>query len=320
MYDEERPYTTCENATDAKTRQGYWDMASGLQAVDGLETSAYANAEAKSYISGDINARELASRVERHYNDPHTDDNKRQADLVATRITGLLDTSPNTRFELTGRQLCIIHGTLFEGVLPRPWVGTYRTEDIFKAEPILGGRSVEYSPAAEIAMAVNYDMAEEKATGVYDVHDAAGLKHFVSFISGLWQTHPFREGNTRTTAVFSQLYLRRLGVDANNEPFLQNSLYYRDALVRASVIAPDDIEPDLSYLTAFYDAVVNDSVLDTQVNMNVHGIRVDENAYRSPSEYLPKTSMPASTDEARKQLKPFIAKQQTSQASKDCQY
>lgn len=285
MYDEEKPYEVLHGKTDAATRQGYWDMGSGLQAVDGLTTSPYARAQAERYVAGDISAIDLTRDVENRY-EVSNDADQRQADVVAARITALLDSSsPQTRFELTGRQLCIIHGALFRGVLPDAWVGTYRTEDIMKREPVLGGSSVAYATAAEVAAAVDYDMREERARGTYDVHNKDGLAHFVSFVAGLWQTHPFREGNTRTTATFSQLYLRSMGVDADNEPFMANSVYYRDALVRASVPAPEDAPYNQSFLIAFYDAVINGRPFDPHVDMNIHGVRDDDTPYRDPSDY-----------------------------------
>lgn len=51
---------------------------------------------------------------------------------------------------------------------------------------------------------------------------------------GLWQIHPFGEGNTRTTAVFTIKYLRMLGFSVNNDLFERHSWYFRNALVRAN--------------------------------------------------------------------------------------
>ena len=54
------------------------------------------------------------------------------------------------------------------------------------------------------------------------------------FISGVWQIHPFPEGNTRTIAVFTVLYLRTKGFKVDNTPFVKNAEYFRDALVLAN--------------------------------------------------------------------------------------
>ena len=48
----------------------------------------------------------------------------------------------------------------------------------------------------------------------------------------IWQIHAFREGNTRTTAIFTIQYLRSLGYEVNNEMFAKHSWYFRNALVR----------------------------------------------------------------------------------------
>lgn len=50
----------------------------------------------------------------------------------------------------------------------------------------------------------------------------------------IWQIHAFREGNTRTTAIFTIQYLRSLGYEVNNEMFAKHSWYFRNALVRAN--------------------------------------------------------------------------------------
>ena len=60
------------------------------------------------------------------------------------------------------------------------------------------------------------------------------VNHIAQFVSGLWQIHPFGEGNTRTTAVFTILYLRSMGFDVTNDLFAKHSWYFRNALVRAN--------------------------------------------------------------------------------------
>ena len=54
------------------------------------------------------------------------------------------------------------------------------------------------------------------------------------FASGIWQIHPFCEGNTRATAVFIVKYLKSFGFAVNNDVFAANSWYFRNALVRAN--------------------------------------------------------------------------------------
>ena len=73
------------------------------------------------------------------------------------------------------------------------------------------------------------------------------------FTSKIWQIHPFCEGNTRTTAVFIQKYLISMGFDVNNEMFKDNSLYFRNALVRANYLNYiRGIKADKKYLNMFF--------------------------------------------------------------------
>ncbi len=60
------------------------------------------------------------------------------------------------------------------------------------------------------------------------------IHHLALFVSGLWQIHPFEEGNTRTTAVFLIKYLRLLGYNSTNDLFEKNARYFKNALVRSN--------------------------------------------------------------------------------------
>ena len=68
---------------------------------------------------------------------------------------------------------------------------------------------------------------------IFDKDDEK-IEHIAKFVSGIWQIHAFREGNTRTTAIFTIQYLRSLGYEVNNEMFAKHSWYFRNALVRAN--------------------------------------------------------------------------------------
>lgn len=73
------------------------------------------------------------------------------------------------------------------------------------------------------------------------------------YFSGIWQIHPFAEGNTRTTAVFTIKYLYTLGFETNNDLFEQHSKYFRNALVRANYQNLDKGIPyTMTYLNKFF--------------------------------------------------------------------
>ncbi|MCM1293818.1 MAG: HTH domain-containing protein [Bacteroides sp.] len=78
------------------------------------------------------------------------------------------------------------------------------------------------------------------------------IEHLAKFISGIWQIHPFPEGNTRTTAVFTIKYLRSMGYKVENNMFKSHSWYFRNALVRSNYRnAVKGVEPTDEYLVLF---------------------------------------------------------------------
>lgn len=86
----------------------------------------------------------------------------------------------------------------------------------------------------DLRMILQYDLDQERLFDYTDLNKDQMVEHIAKFVSGLWEIHPFGEGNTRTTAVFTIKYLRSLGFDVNNDLFEQNSWYFRNALVRAN--------------------------------------------------------------------------------------
>ena len=83
-------------------------------------------------------------------------------------------------------------------------------------------------------MAVEYDLEQERQFDYTPLNKDQMMEHLAKFVAGLWQIHPFGEGNTRTTAVFTIKYLRSQGFDVNNDLFERHSWYFRNALVRAN--------------------------------------------------------------------------------------
>lgn len=53
----------------------------------------------------------------------------------------------------------------------------------------------------------------------------------VRITAAIWQTHPFREGNTRSVVAFSVLLAAKLGVKLDYELFAHHAAYVRNALV-----------------------------------------------------------------------------------------
>ena len=80
------------------------------------------------------------------------------------------------------------------------------------------------------------------------------INNITKFSSNIWQAHPFREGNTRTTALFIEKYLISLGYNVDNTLFKDKSVYFRNALVRSNYFNNYlNIKEDNSYLIKFYE-------------------------------------------------------------------
>ena len=128
--------------------------------------------------------------------------------------------------------LSAIHKAIFEGVFKH--AGRFRDYDISKKEWVLRGDSVLYGRWQDLRMAIEYDLEQEHQFDYTSLNKEQMVEHLAKFVAGLWQIHPFGEGNTRTTAVFTIKYLRSQGFDVNNDLFERHSWYFRNALVRAN--------------------------------------------------------------------------------------
>ena len=236
-----------------KREKGYaWQTAIGLQAVDGLKTSNYLRETARQHIEGDITIEEVKQLVNSYYESKvarkDIEDRTEEADKVSARITELLS---EQSFTFSPLEYISIHRRFFEGIYEH--AGKIRDYNITKKEWVLNGETVLYAGADSIRETLDYDFAREKEYN-YRHHDTMeSVNHITQFISDLWQIHPFGEGNTRTTAVFTIKYLRTFGFNISNETFAHYSWYFRNALVRANYNnMPKGIFATTQYLEAFF--------------------------------------------------------------------
>lgn len=218
---------------DKREKAYAWSTAIGLQAVDGLQTSEYLQQTARRHIEGEISIEEVRDLVKTYYQSKtlreSDDDDKQEADKVSANITKVLS-SKTLDFSTSG--YISVHRRVFEGVFKH--AGTLRKYDITKREWVLDGDTVNYLNWEDLRRAIDYDIEQEKSFSYKGLSSDEMISHISRFVSGLWQIHAFCEGNTRTTAVFTILYLRSIGFQVNNELFANHSWYFRNALVRAN--------------------------------------------------------------------------------------
>ncbi len=234
-------------------RAANWQIAIGLQDVDRLRNSAYLLENARAHIEGKIQIADVQKRIDEYYKTEEgrelAKDRSDEADYVATHIASVLSEDV---FSLTSMEYARIHRRLFKGVFDH--AGEYRKVNLSKREWVLDGDSVLYMPYEGIAETLEYDFAQERLFSYEGRSAQEAVRHVSKFISGIWEIHPFREGNTRTTAVFTILYLRKFGFRVSNEPFANNSWYFRNALVRANYTNYEkNISATTIYLERFFE-------------------------------------------------------------------
>ena len=253
---------------DKKEKASIWQTAIGLQAVDGLKTSDYLKETARKHIEGDIDIDQARELIKTYYQSKSVrepdDDEKQEADKVSANITKILS-SKTFDFSTNG--------------LVSLWV--------------LEGDTVNYLNWEDLRRAIDYDLEQERQFSYKGISQDAMITHISRFVSGLWQIHAFGEGNTRTTAVFTILYLRHIGFKVSNDMFAQHSWYFRNALVRANYKnAVKGIDYTPVYLERFFRNLLLGEQWDLR-NRYLHINPTDE--WRTQPNHATPTSTPTST-------------------------
>jgi fido (protein-threonine AMPylation protein)/biotin operon repressor len=235
-----------------KERAQNWQIAIGLQQVDGLTPSEYLLETARKNIEGDITIDEVHERLKTYYAQSRRTepaDRTEEADKVSARVDEVLS---ERTFAFRPAEFLTIHKRLFVDVFK--FAGRIRDYNISKDEWVLDGASVFYTGADSIRETLDYDFSQERAFSYAGLSHRETVEHVAKFISGIWQIHPFGEGNTRATAVFAIKYLRTLALNVENDMFKEHSWYFRNALVRANYNDyVKGVHATMDYLNRFFD-------------------------------------------------------------------
>jgi cell filamentation protein len=179
--------------------------------------------------------------------------NIRDADELRNAVGDItkfsLSTVYSQRFvKFNTETICEIHRIIFDSLYE--WAGEFRTIPVIKREEILGGDTVRYAYPNQIKTELD-DISKEigklkRAESKMDL-----VFKLVRITAKLWQTHPFRDGNTRAIVSFAVLLAERLGIEMDHILFEKHAFYVRNALVWAS----QGIYSKFEYLeNIFYDA------------------------------------------------------------------
>lgn len=234
-------------------KQSQWDMAIGLQEVDSLKPSKYLEKLLQENVTGEKTIYEVEKELKEYYTEKEKNNdinhNELECDLVSTRIVELLQ---EDNFELSIDYLKYVHKYLFQDVYE--FAGEFRKVDFSKHERILNNDSVAYGDHKLLEQSLDYDITLEKNKNYKEMNIVDVINNITDFSSRIWQIHPFREGNTRTTALFIEKYLVSLGYNVDNTLFKDKSVYFRNALVRSNYFNNYlNIKEDNSFLIKFYE-------------------------------------------------------------------
>ena len=234
-------------------KQSQWDMAIGLQKVDSLKPSKYLEKLLQENVTGEKTIYEVEKELKEYYTEKEKNNdinhNELECDLVSTRIVELLQ---EDNFELSIDYLKYVHKYLFQDVYE--FAGEFRKVDFSKHERILNNDSVAYGDHKLLERSLDYDITLEKNKNYKEMNIVDVINNITDFSSRIWQIHPFREGNTRTTALFIEKYLVLLGYNVDNTLFKDKSVYFRNALVRSNYFNNYlNIKEDNSFLIKFYE-------------------------------------------------------------------
>ncbi len=244
---------TKEIKPEGYVKQLQWDMAIGLQEVDNLKPSKYLEKLLEDNVSGKLTIKQVEEELREYYiakdKKQELNHNELECDFVSTRIVELLD---KNNFELSVDYLKYVHKYLFQDVYE--FAGEFRNIDFSKHEKILNNDSVAYGDCKTLKESLEYDISLEKEKNYKNMSVVEVINNITKFSSSIWQVHPFREGNTRTTALFIEKYLISLGYEVDNTLFKDRSVYFRNALVRSNYFNNYlNIKEDSSYLVKFYE-------------------------------------------------------------------
>lgn len=234
-------------------KQLQWDMAIGLQEVDNLKPSKYLKKLLEEEIKGNLTIEEVEKKLKEYYIEKESKNeinhSELECDFVSTRIVELLN---KDNFNLSVDYLKYVHKFLFQDVYE--FAGDFRKIDFSKQEKILNNDSAAYGDCITLNESLEYDISLEHEKNYKEMNIVEVINSITKFSSSIWQVHPFREGNTRTTALFIEKYLISLGYNVDNSLFKDKSVYFRNALVRSNYFNNYlNIKEDSRYLVKFYE-------------------------------------------------------------------
>ena len=104
-----------------------------------------------------------------------------------------------------------IHKHIFEDIFD--WAGEFRTVPMIKIEAVIPMVSIDYAEPKNIKKDLESEVKKLEKENWENKDFDEKIKSITKYASSIWRTHPFRDGNTRTTLAFTQILAKKQGID-----------------------------------------------------------------------------------------------------------
>ena len=145
-----------------------------------------------------------------------------------------------------------------------------------KPEEVLGGDTVRYSYPKEIIPKAQKYINEINSINWNNIELEDKALKFSKLIAGLWQVHPFRDGNTRTIITYAFRFAEEHGFKMDRNLILNHFGFVRNSLVMASLGEYSEYE----HLTL----IVGDAIKNGQESVENNNTKVAKNKEESEEE------------------------------------
>lgn len=158
-----------------------------------------------------------------------------EADYVSLRLRELAETPLLGEYDVT--HVAKMHEYIFQDIFE--WAGKFRTINMEKEEPALGGLSIEYSDKDDIEYDLDKALQKMSSRQWTLLSLDEKVKCFSEDLAAIWKVHGFREGNTRLAVTFCCQFIEAQGVPINRTIFEKHSAYVRTSLVAYTAVFHD---------------------------------------------------------------------------------
>lgn len=209
--------------------------------------------------------------------------NEKELDLAEAELSraNMMLLYENGFDDFSSGGFCFIHKALFSDVYE--WAGQYRKINIRKRENLLAGQSVWYSNVTEIGNDLDNAFDEINKVNWASLSRENFTKQIARLFPKLWQVHPFREGNTRTTVMMMTFFVEHHGYFFDQNLMAESAGYVRDSFVMASLGNNSEYEHLEKILL---DAICTEPIDYTAADLTVDSNKKKYEKYKSKN-YTP---------------------------------